>query len=41
MRANNTGDEEAILLIGYDYDMREENVAASRQPVAADKGAAA
>ena len=41
MRANGIGDEEGILLIGLDYDMGEESVSASRQPVAADKGATA
>ena len=39
MRANGAGDKEGILLIRRDYDMREELVAASRQPVAADKSA--
>ena len=29
------------MLIGFDYDMGEESVSASREPVAADKGATA
>ena len=41
MRANDAGDEEGILIVGRDGDTREESVTASRQPVAADKGAIA
>lgn len=40
LRENGAGDEEGITLIGHDFDMREEDVAASREPVVADKGAA-
>ena len=41
MKADSTRDEEGISLIGPYNDTREESVSAGRQPVAADKGAAA
>ena len=41
LRANGAGDEEGISLVGPDFDMFEESVAAGGQPVVADEGAIA